>query len=85
MEKTWKPTVVGILNIVSGAVGLIAVSGLIIAIGITGGFYIPGTEQIPEFVPSLSTGIAIPLAFLSVLSLWLIDKKKEFAIIEVIE
>ena len=53
MEKTWKPTVAGILDIISGAVGLIAVFGLIIAISVTGGFYIPGTEQIPKFVPSL--------------------------------
>ena len=69
MEKTWKPTVAGILDIVSGAVGLIAVLGLVIAIGVTGGFYIPGTEQIPKFVPSLLTGITVPLAILSILSL----------------
>ena len=72
MEKTWKPVVAGILDIVSGAVGFIAVAGLIIAIGITGGFYItdiPGTEYIPKFVPSLLTGIAVPLAILSILSL----------------
>lgn len=69
MEKTWKPTVAGILNIVSGAVGLVCVFGLIIAIGVTGGFYIPGTEQIPRFVPFLLTGIAIPLAIVSILSL----------------
>ena len=69
MEKTWKPTVAGILDIVSGAVGLIAVFGLLIAIVITGGFYIPGTEQIPKFVPSLLTGIAVPLAILLILSL----------------
>jgi uncharacterized protein involved in cysteine biosynthesis len=69
MEKTWKHTVAGILNIISGAVGLIAVIGLIIAIGITGGFYIPGTEQIPKFVPALLTGITILFAILSILSL----------------
>lgn len=39
MEQTWKPTVAGILNIISGAVGLIAVAGLIIAFIITGGFF----------------------------------------------
>ena len=69
MDKTWKPTVAGILNIVSGVVGLIAVSGLIIAIIITGGYYYPGTEEIPKFVPSLLTGLAVPLAICSVLSL----------------
>ena len=69
MEKTWKPTVAGILEIISGAVGLVAVMGLIIAISVTGGFYIPGTEAIPDFVPALLTGIAIPLAILSILAL----------------
>ena len=69
MEKTWKPVVAGILDIVSGAVGLITVACLIIAIGITGGFYIPGTEDIPRFVPSLLTGIAVPLAIFSIISL----------------
>ena len=80
MEKTWKPTVAGILDIVSGAVGLIAVLGLVIAIGVTGGFYIPGTEQIPKFVPSLLAGIAILLGILSILSLlggiYAIQRKK---------
>jgi hypothetical protein len=69
MEKTWKPTVAGILEIVSGACGLLATIGLGIAISITGGFYIPGTEEIPDFVPALLTGIAIPLAILSILAL----------------
>ena len=69
MERTWKPTVAGILNIVSGVVGLIAVSGLIIAIIITGGYYYPGTETIPNFVSALLIGLAVPLAIFSVLSL----------------
>ena len=80
MEKTCKPTIAGILDIVSGAVGLIAVFGLIIAISVTGGFYIPGTEAIPKFVPSLLAGIAVPLAILSILSLvggiYAIQRKK---------
>jgi hypothetical protein len=69
MEKTWKPVVAGVLDIVSGAVGLIAVLGLIIAILVTGGCAIPGTENVPLFVPSLLTGIAVPLAIFSLLSL----------------
>jgi len=69
MEKTWKPVVAGILDVVSGAVGLIAVLGLIIAIFITGGCAIPGTGDVPLFVPSLLTGIAATLAIFSVLSL----------------
>ena len=69
MERTWKPTAAGVLQIVSGAVGLIAVLGLSIAISVTGGFYIPGTETIPGFVPSILLGIAIPLAVFSLLAL----------------
>ena len=69
MEKTWKPVVAGILDIVSGAVGLIAVLGLVIAVYITGGCAIPGTEDVPLFVPSLLTSIAITLAVFSMLSL----------------
>ena len=69
MEKTWKPVIAGILNIISGAVGLIAVLGLVIAILVTGGCAIPGTENVPLFVPSLLTGISVPLAIFSLLSL----------------
>jgi len=70
LEKTWKPIIAGILGIVSGVVGLIAVSGLIVAIIVTsGGANIPGTEDVPMFVPSLLTGIAAPLAIVSILSL----------------
>lgn len=61
--------VAGVLEIISGTVGLIAVTGLIIAISITGGFFIPGTDEIPEFLPSLLTGIAVPLTIFSILSL----------------
>ncbi len=69
MEKTWKPVVAGILAIISEAVGLIAVLGLSIAIFVTGGRAIPGTEAVPLFVPSLLTGIAATLVVFSVLSL----------------
>ena len=69
IEKTWKPKAAGILSIISGSAGLVAVFGLIIAISITGGFIIPGTEHIPKFVASILIGITIPLAALSGLSL----------------
>ena len=39
MDKTWKPIVAGILEIISGAFGLIAVVGLIIAACITSGSF----------------------------------------------
>ena len=70
MEKTWKPVVAGVLEIISGVVGLIAVVGLIIAIIVTSGSCaIPGTKDVPMFVPPLLIGIAVPLAIVSVLSL----------------
>ena len=69
MEKTWKPTLAGVLEIVSGAVGLVAVIGISIAIRVTENFYIPGIENIPRFVPSLLTAITVPLVVFSLLSL----------------
>lgn len=62
--------VAGILNIVSGGSGLFVVVGLIIVISVIGGStYFEGKEDIPEFVPALLLGIAVPLAFFSVMSL----------------
>ena len=46
-QKTWKPTVAGIIDIVVGASGLVLVIFLIIGIMITGGvFDIPGIEAV---------------------------------------
>ena len=66
MDKTWKPTVAGILQLVSGTTGLIAVFGMVIAIIITGNFVISGIEDVPILAPALLT---IPLAIISILSL----------------
>ena len=69
-KRTWKPTVAGILDIVAGVFGLIAVILLFVGAGITGGILgIPGIEAIPRFVPYLLLGIAIPLAVLGILAL----------------
>ncbi len=43
MEKTWKPMVAGILDIVSGAFALICVLGLVIAIIVIGSDFV-GSE-----------------------------------------
>jgi len=75
MEKTWKPTVAGILDIITGALGLIGVTFLII-----GGFFIPvwstngalgipGTQAIPFFIPSIFWGIIIFSAIIGILAL----------------
>jgi uncharacterized membrane protein YozB (DUF420 family) len=81
MEKTWKPTVAGILDIVVGAGGLVLVVLLIIAITITGGaFNIPGIEAVPDFVPWLLTLIAVLAAAFNALILiggiYAIQRKK---------
>ena len=68
MKKSWMPKVAGVISIISGAFGLLAVLGLIIAAFITSGSYIEGTEDVPDFVPNLLIGLAVPLAISSILS-----------------
>ena len=69
-QKTWKPTVAGIIDIVVGASGLILVIFLIIGVMITGGvFDIPGIEAIPSFVPGLIFAVAVIVAAVNVLIL----------------
>ena len=70
MEKTWKPTVAGILDIVSGAFAFIWFIMLIIAIIVIGGAtYFPGMEAIPRFVPSILWSLAIPSLIIGILAL----------------
>ena len=70
MEKTWKPTVAGILDIVSGAFAFIWFIMLIIAIIVIGGAtYFPGMEAIPGFVPGILWSLAIPSLIIGVLAL----------------
>lgn len=63
--KTWKPTTAGILNIITGALNVIGVIGLTIAIvAISGGTlvmqFIP-PEDIPFIAPLISTILIIIL------------------------
>lgn len=70
MEKTWRPTVAGILDIVSGVFALISVIGLIIGIIVIGGAtYFPGKEDIPGFVPAILWSLAIPYLVIAILAL----------------
>ena len=76
MEKTWKPTVAGILDIISGVSSLIGVLALIIAIVVTSsavmdfpGVVIPEIETIPGFVPIILSIIAGILAFVGILAI----------------
>jgi hypothetical protein len=70
VPKTWKPKAAGILDIVAGTLGFIGVFFLITGVMVTGGvFDIPGIEDVPFFVPSLISGIALLVAVINVLAL----------------
>ncbi len=68
MQKTWKPTVAGILDIVSGVCGLTGFLFLIIGAIVSG--FIPEITGMPlEFLRWILVAIAIPLALVSILAL----------------
>jgi len=69
MEKTSKPTVAGILAIISGVLGLIGAICMFIGFGVTSGALGIPTGYIPEFVPSLVLGMAIPSLLIAILAL----------------
>ena len=70
MEKTKKPTVAGVLNIITGALGVLGAIGSFIAFYVVGGDWgIPGMEAIPGFVPGIILGTAIPSLLIAVLAL----------------
>ena len=75
MEKTSKPIVAGIFNVVVGIFGLITAAGLFIGFGVIGSVMggaiggalgIPGMGLIPDFVPGLLLGMAIPTLIISI-------------------
>lgn len=64
MEKTWKPTVAGILSIVAGALGIIA--GIVVAtIGTIGGGVL-GELGLPFIARLVVTATAAPLVLSAV-------------------
>ena len=70
MEKTWKPTTAGILNIISGAISALSAIGLIIAISAVSTWtfildMVP-PEDLPFVAPLIST-ILIIILVLSVI------------------
>jgi hypothetical protein len=87
MEKTWKPTVAGILNIVAGVFGLFGVFGVIIAIIAVGSAsYVAAAipfldpSMAPSFVQTVLIIVAVILIILTVLPLiggiYAIQRKK---------
>ncbi|MFB0559274.1 MAG: hypothetical protein ACETVS_01910 [Dehalococcoidales bacterium] len=69
MEKTNKPTVAGILAIISGVFGLIGAVSMFIGFGVVSGALGIPTGYIPAFVPGIILGIAIPSTIIAILAL----------------
>jgi len=67
MEKTWKPMVAGILNIVTGAFALLSVIGLLISIVVIGSDLVG--PEVPDFVAVILWIIAIPFFVIGVLAI----------------
>lgn len=68
MQKTWKPTAAGILDIISGACGLIGFLFLIVAAVASG--LIPEMAGVPlELVRGILIAVSIPMAIVSILAL----------------
>lgn len=63
MEKTWKPLTAGILDIVSGVMGIVASVVLIVIGSITG--IIP---DVPHWLAALFLGIGIPIGLAGILA-----------------
>lgn len=69
MEKTSKPKVAGVLNIISGVLGIIWAICLFIGFGVVSGAIGIPTGYIPEFVPGMVLGMAIPTLIIAILAL----------------
>ena len=69
MEKTNKPTTAGILNIVTGALGIICAISMFIGFGVVSGCLGIPTGYIPPFVPGIVLGTAIFTVIIAVLAL----------------
>jgi hypothetical protein len=70
MEKTGKPLVAGILNIVAGVFSLIfAASYFVGFLAISGAMGIPGMGYVHGLVPGMMLAFAIPALLIAVLAL----------------
>ncbi len=69
MEKTQKPIVAGVFNIITGGLGILGAFATFFGFGVvTGAFGIP-TGYIPEFVPGIVLGSGIFILIVAVLAL----------------
>ena len=69
MEKTNKPTTAGILNIITGALGIIGAISMFIGFGVVSGALGIPTGYIPGFVPGIVLGTAIFSLLIAILAL----------------
>ncbi|MFC1893330.1 hypothetical protein ACFLYR_04760 [Chloroflexota bacterium] len=70
MEKTAKPIVAGVFNIIIGAFSILFAISYFIGFTVVGGAWdIPGMGSIPSFVPGVVLGTAIIALLIAVLTL----------------
>ena len=69
MEKTNKPTVAGVLTIISGVLGLILAISMFIGYGVVSGICGIPVGYIPAFVPAIVLGMAILSLIIAILAL----------------
>jgi hypothetical protein len=70
MEKTKKPTVAGVLDIITGAFGIVVAISMFIGFYVVGGDWgLPGMEEIPGFVPGLILAMGVRALLTGVLAL----------------
>ena len=69
MEKTSKPTTAGILNIITGGLGVLWAISNFIGFGVVSGALDIPTGPIPGFVPGIVMGTAIVTLLIAVLAL----------------
>ena len=70
MERTSKPTTAGILNIITGALGVLWALGSFIGFSVISSMMgFPEMGEVPGFVPGIILAMAIPTLLIAVLAL----------------
>ena len=69
MEKTSKPIVAGVLNIITGVLGLLGAYSVYIGFAITKGYLTAPGVNVPDFVPAIVLATAIVTTVLAILPL----------------
>ena len=69
MERTSKPTTAGILNIITGGLGILGAIIYFIGFGVVSGCWDIPMGYIPDFVPAIVLGTAVITLLIAVLAL----------------